>query len=79
MAKQNLHKGEVNLTLFSEQLRALMDAQGIGRAHLLGFSIGGMINRRFALDYPDRVASLLIWNSPMIAALRRKQRWRRAP
>ena len=57
-------RGEVSLTLFSEQLRALMDGLGIERAHLLGFSIGGMINRRFALDYPSRVASLLIWNSP---------------
>ena len=54
----------VNLTLFSQQLRALMDAKGCAQAHLVGFSIGGMINRRFALDYPGRVASLHIWNSP---------------
>ena len=56
--------GEVNLTLFSEQLLALMDTRGLRRAHLIGFSIGGMINRRFALDHRERVASLVIWNSP---------------
>lgn len=56
--------GEVSLDLFAKQILALMDRREIAKAHLVGFSIGGMINRRFALDYPDRVASLAIWNSP---------------
>lgn len=55
---------EPSLALYAQQILARMDAQGLDRAHLVGFSIGGMINRRFALDYPDRVASLVIWNSP---------------
>lgn len=53
-----------SLTILSDQLRALMDALQIERATLIGFSIGGMINRRFAMDYPDRVAALVILNSP---------------
>ena len=36
----------------------------MGPAHLVGFSIGGMINRRVAMDHPDLVRSLVILNSP---------------
>ena len=36
----------------------------IGACHLVGFSLGGMINRRFAMNHPDRVLSLVILNSP---------------
>jgi pimeloyl-ACP methyl ester carboxylesterase len=53
-----------SLGALSNQLLVLLDHLGAGRAHLAGFSIGGMINRRFALDHPRRVASLVILNSP---------------
>ena len=53
-----------SLTVFAEQLRALLDELGIWQAALVGFSLGGMINRRFALDYPNRVSALAILNSP---------------
>lgn len=55
---------KLDLTLFSEQLRGLMDELGIARAALVGFSLGGMINRRFALDHPNRTLALGILNSP---------------
>ena len=53
-----------SLTVLSEQLLRLMDALGIERATLVGFSLGGMINRRFAMDHPDRCNGLVILNSP---------------
>lgn len=53
-----------SLTVFSDQLAALMKALNIAQAALIGFSLGGMINRRFALDHPDKVAALTILNSP---------------
>ena len=53
-----------SLSLFSEQLRDLLDELGIADCALVGFSLGGMINRRFCLDHPDRVAALAILNSP---------------
>ena len=53
-----------SLKVYSDQLSGLMDHLGIVRAHIVGFSIGGMINRRFALDHGDKVASLIILNSP---------------
>ena len=39
---------------------AVLDAAGIDRAHLLGFSMGGMIAQEFALQYPRRVRSLIL-------------------
>ena len=37
-----------------------MDALGVARAHLAGFSLGGLIGQRFALDYPDRLDRLAL-------------------
>jgi len=53
-----------SLTVFSRQLRELLDELGVERCALVGFSLGGMINRRFAMDHPDRVSALGILNSP---------------
>ena len=53
-----------DLTLFSEQIISLMDHLNIDQAMMIGFSLGGMINRRIALDYPERVSGLVILNSP---------------
>lgn len=53
-----------SLTVLSEQLITLMDELGIGQAALVGFSLGGMINRRCAMDHGPRVLSLVILNSP---------------
>ena len=53
-----------DVRLYSEQLIALMDELGIDQAALIGFSLGGMINRRLAIDHPQRASSLVILNSP---------------
>ena len=53
-----------SLTTFSKQLLALLDELEIETATLIGFSLGGMINRRFAMDHPERVSALAILNSP---------------
>ena len=56
--------GIPSLTLFSEQLLGLLDELAIDRCSMIGFSLGGMINRRFAIDHPDRLQALAILNSP---------------
>jgi pimeloyl-ACP methyl ester carboxylesterase len=53
-----------SLTLFSEQLHGLLDELAIDHCVPIGFSLGGMINRRLAMDYPARVGALVILNSP---------------
>lgn len=52
------------LALYARQIAGLMDHVGMDNAHIVGFSIGGMINRRFAMDFTHRVRSLVILNSP---------------
>ena len=53
-----------SLSLFSTQLCDLLDFLGIERCAVVGFSLGGMINRRFALDHAHRLLALAILNSP---------------
>ena len=53
-----------DVTLYSEQLLGLLDEIGAMRCIVVGFSLGGMINRRFAIDHADRVSALVILNSP---------------
>ncbi|MGH1538888.1 MAG: alpha/beta fold hydrolase [Arenicella sp.] len=57
-------ESEPSLTVYALQLRQLMDELDIETAVLIGFSLGGMINRRFAMDNPERVSALGILNSP---------------
>ena len=44
----------------ADDLAALLDALGIQRAHILGFSMGGYIAQEFALKYPARVNRLIL-------------------
>ncbi|MFV2054063.1 alpha/beta fold hydrolase [Aliiroseovarius sp. YM-037] len=53
-----------SLSLFSNQLAALLDHCGAQSAILVGFSLGGMIARRFAQDAPGRTRALAILHSP---------------
>ena len=53
-----------SLSLFSDQLAALLNHCGVDSATLVGFSLGGMIARRFAQDCPERTNALAILHSP---------------
>ena len=53
-----------SLSVYARQIADLLNRVCIERAHIVGFSIGGMINRRFAMDFPERLLSLVILNSP---------------
>lgn len=46
------------------RLAALLDALGIGRAHLAGSSMGGTLAALFALRHPGRVLSLALIGAP---------------
>lgn len=45
---------------FADDLLAFMDAQGIGKAHVLGFSDGGNIAMVFAMKHPEHVDRLVL-------------------
>jgi pimeloyl-ACP methyl ester carboxylesterase len=47
-------------TDFADDLVAFLDAMGIPRAVLVGHSLGSTVVLRFALDYPERVAGLVL-------------------
>lgn len=51
------------LSLFSSQLLHLLDDLHIDKAAVFGFSLGGMIARRFALDHGERLWALGILHS----------------
>ena len=56
--------GNASLEIFSDQLADFCDDLDLDGVHVVGFSIGGMINRRFALDHAPYAKSLCILNSP---------------
>ncbi len=50
-----------------DDIKAVMDAEGLERAHVLGLSEGGMMGQLFAALHPERVDRLVLVNS-MIGA-----------
>lgn len=40
--------------------RAVLDAAGVGRAHVAGSSLGGMVAQELAIDHPDEVDRLVL-------------------
>ena len=56
---------------FAEDARLLLDALGIGRAAVVGHSMGSIVAQQLAADHPDRVARLVLIGSTGLPALRR--------
>jgi len=50
---------------FARDLRALLDALGIERAHVVGASFGGLISLELAATAPQRVASLVLLDAAL--------------
>jgi len=44
-------------------IRAALDAEGIERAHFVGTSLGGYVAQFFAIQYPERVSSVVMANT----------------
>lgn len=46
--------------MMADDTVALLDAIGIGKAHILGLSLGGLISQEIAIRYPERLKSLIL-------------------
>ncbi|MFX1358030.1 MAG: alpha/beta fold hydrolase [Promethearchaeota archaeon] len=51
------------MKLFADDLKALMDSLEIEQAHIVGWSVGGMIAQVFTLNYPEKVNELVLINT----------------
>lgn len=50
----------LSFALMAEDLKKVLDARGVKKAHILGFSDGGNLAIKFALTYPDYVDKLIL-------------------
>jgi pimeloyl-ACP methyl ester carboxylesterase len=48
------------MKMLAEDIRGLMDAINVKKAHIIGRSFGGMIAQHFALMYPEKVDKLIL-------------------
>ena len=58
--KTPLNKSNINFDDFSEQLINLINELKFDKIHLIGFSIGSLIARNFAIKYNNRLKSLTL-------------------
>lgn len=57
-APVNEHGGSYSVSDMAADAIAVLDANGIEKAHVMGLSMGGMIVQVLAIEYPDRLLSM---------------------
>ncbi|WP_296930058.1 alpha/beta fold hydrolase [uncultured Marinobacter sp.] len=58
-----LPKVDATLEDYADQLVTLLDELDVSTATVMGFSMGGLVARAFALLYPDRLQALVVLSS----------------
>ena len=58
--RTDVSEREYTMKLFADDTVCLMNALGISKAHVLGISMGGMIAQELVLNYPEKVAKLVL-------------------
>ncbi len=58
--RSDVPPGPYDLEVMATDLLAVLDAEGIDRAHVLGVSMGGILAQILAVRYPERVRSLVL-------------------
>lgn len=74
----SLGEEPLSIGLMADDVLAVLDALGLERVHLLGFSDGGNIALQFTLRYPERVNKLIL-NGANIRMLQGVQPWTQLP
>lgn len=55
--------GQITVASLAEDANALLEALGVGRAHVIGWSLGSAIAQELALAHPERVASIVMYGT----------------
>jgi pimeloyl-ACP methyl ester carboxylesterase len=54
---------EYSMKTLADDTAGLMDALEISKAHVLGFSMGGMVAQELVLHYPEKVSKLVLYST----------------
>lgn len=54
---------DTGLLGYAEQLRELLEHLGLSQATVIGFSMGGLVARAFALHFPQQLSGMVVLNS----------------
>jgi len=53
------------LDMLADDINGLMDYLNIEKAHIIGWSMGGIIVQKFAIKYPERIGKIILINTVM--------------
>jgi 3-oxoadipate enol-lactonase len=60
VGKSSKPEESYSIEMMSDDAKAVLDAASVETAHVYGISMGGMIAQRLAINYPERVRSLVL-------------------